>query len=301
MNLEGLATTAGVASWAADAAPRNARRHDLPRQGQGRRAQAAGRGDRRRRGHLRQRSRARRRSATSKKPLGVKVLDRSEADPRHLRHAARRPHEARLPVELAQLEYSLPRLKRMWTHLSRLRGWASASRGPGEKQLEVDRRLVDKRIGDLQRRARQRSQRRKEREVAGRRDAHDRLAGRLHQRRQEHADERADRRRRARRGQAVRHARHAHAALATARLGTGAARATRSASSAICRTIWSPASRPRSKKPGRPTCCCTSSTRAIRPSSIRLARSTRCSKSSAFRKRTRCWCSTRSTTSIEDR
>jgi GTP-binding protein HflX len=49
---------------------------------------------------------------------------------------------------LAQLEYSLPRLKRMWTHLSRLK-MGVGMRGPGEKQLEVDRRLVEKRIHDL--------------------------------------------------------------------------------------------------------------------------------------------------------
>jgi GTP-binding protein HflX len=63
--------------------------------------------------------------------------------------ARARTYEARLAVELAQLEYSLPRLKRMWTHLSRLK-MGIGMRGPGEKQLEVDRRLVEKRIHDLQ-------------------------------------------------------------------------------------------------------------------------------------------------------
>jgi len=62
--------------------------------------------------------------------------------------ARARTYEARLAVELAQLEYSLPRLKRMWTHLSRLK-MGIGMRGPGEKQLEVDRRLVEKRIHDL--------------------------------------------------------------------------------------------------------------------------------------------------------
>ena len=57
-------------------------------------------------------------------------------------------HEARLAVELAQLEYSLPRLKRMWTHLSRMK-MGIGMRGPGEKQLETDRRLAEKRISDL--------------------------------------------------------------------------------------------------------------------------------------------------------
>lgn len=79
--------------------------------------------------------------------LGVKVLDRSEVI-LDIFAARARTHEAGLAVELAQLEYSLPRLKRMWTHLSRLK-MGVGMRGPGEKQLEVDRRLVEKRIHDL--------------------------------------------------------------------------------------------------------------------------------------------------------
>ena len=77
-------------------------------------------------------------------------------------------HEARLAVELAQLEYSLPRLKRMWTHLSRIKAGVGM-RGPGEKQLETDRRLVEQRIADL-RGELNRVLRRKEREVAARSD-----------------------------------------------------------------------------------------------------------------------------------
>lgn len=79
--------------------------------------------------------------------LNVKVLDRSEVI-LDIFAARARTYEARLAVELAQLEYSLPRLKRMWTHLSRLK-MGIGMRGPGEKQLEVDRRLVEKRIHDL--------------------------------------------------------------------------------------------------------------------------------------------------------
>ena len=79
--------------------------------------------------------------------LHVKVLDRTELIlDIFATHA--QTYEARLAVELAQLEYSLPRLKRMWTHLSRLK-MGVGMRGPGEKQLEVDRRLVEKRIHDL--------------------------------------------------------------------------------------------------------------------------------------------------------
>lgn len=55
-----------------------------------------------------------------------------------------------MQVELAQLEYLLPRLRRMWSHLSRIRGGIGL-RGPGETQLETDRRLIGRRIGDLKR------------------------------------------------------------------------------------------------------------------------------------------------------
>jgi GTPase len=76
--------------------------------------------------------------------------------------------ESRLAVELAQLEYSLPRLKRMWTHLDRVK-MGVGMRGPGEKQLEVDRRLVEKRISDL-RKELQVIEKRKERLVQSRSD-----------------------------------------------------------------------------------------------------------------------------------
>jgi GTP-binding protein HflX len=69
---------------------------------------------------------------------------------------------------LAQLEYSLPRLKGMWSHLSRMK-MGVGMRGPGEKQLETDRRLAEKRINDLKRDL-EKIERRREREVAGRRD-----------------------------------------------------------------------------------------------------------------------------------
>lgn len=65
-----------------------------------------------------------------------------------------RSSEARMQVELAQLEYLLPRLKRMWSHLSRIRGGIGL-RGPGETQLETDRRLIGTRIGDLKRKLRE--------------------------------------------------------------------------------------------------------------------------------------------------
>lgn len=97
--------------------------------------------------------------------LQVKVLDRSELILDIFATRARTV-EARLQVELAQLEYSLPRLKNLWKHLSRIRGGIGL-RGPGETQLEEDRRLVAQRIRDLKRRL-QRVEARKERMVAAR-------------------------------------------------------------------------------------------------------------------------------------
>ncbi len=104
------------------------------------------------------------------KSVGVKVLDRSEVI---LDIFATRAQtvESRLQVELAQLEYSLPRLKRMWTHLSRQKGGGIGLRGPGETQLEVDRRLVGGRIRDLKQRLVE-VQARKEREVKSRSGEH---------------------------------------------------------------------------------------------------------------------------------
>jgi GTP-binding protein HflX len=99
--------------------------------------------------------------------LEVKVVDRTEVIlDIFATHA--RTHEAHLQVELAQLEYAMPRLKRMWTHLSRYKGGIGL-RGPGEKQLEEDRRLVLHRIQELKAKL-AKIQARKEREVASRGD-----------------------------------------------------------------------------------------------------------------------------------
>jgi GTP-binding protein HflX len=99
--------------------------------------------------------------------LEIKVLDRTELILDIFASNAQ-TYESRLAVELAQLEYSLPRLKRMWTHLSRMK-LGIGMRGPGEKQLEVDRRLVEKRIHDLRDDLRA-IEKRKERQVAARSD-----------------------------------------------------------------------------------------------------------------------------------
>ena len=81
------------------------------------------------------------------KLLDGKVLDRSALIlDIFARHA--RTREGRLQVELAQLEYHLPRLTRLWTHLSRTAG-GIGTRGPGESQLETDRRRIRERIHRL--------------------------------------------------------------------------------------------------------------------------------------------------------
>lgn len=101
------------------------------------------------------------------KAWGVRVIDRSELI---LDIFARRAQtrQARLQVELAQVEYLLPRLRRMWTHLERTEG-AIGTRGPGETQLETDRRLLRKRVQGLRRQLEE-IEERKRRERSARED-----------------------------------------------------------------------------------------------------------------------------------
>jgi GTP-binding protein HflX len=82
--------------------------------------------------------------------LGRKVIDRSALILDIFAQRAR-SLEGKMQVELAQLQYLLPRLTRQWTHLSRL-GGGVGTRGPGETQLEVDRRRIRERIAQLRRR-----------------------------------------------------------------------------------------------------------------------------------------------------
>ena len=110
------------------------------------------------------------------KIIHCKVLDRSELILDIFASRARTA-EARLQVELAQLEYTYPRLTRMWTHLDTVVGGAAGgavaavggigTRGPGESQLEIDRRLVHKRIASLRRQIQQ-IDKRKTRQVKSR-------------------------------------------------------------------------------------------------------------------------------------
>jgi GTPase len=76
--------------------------------------------------------------------LGTRVIDRAELI-LDIFAVRARSAESKMQVELAQLEYSLPRLTRMWTHLEKFRGGIGV-RGPGETQLETDRRLIGLRI-----------------------------------------------------------------------------------------------------------------------------------------------------------
>lgn len=86
--------------------------------------------------------------------LDVRVVDRTELILDIFASHAR-THQAKLQVELAQAQYLLPRLRRMWTHLNREGGTgqsaAIGTRGPGEKQIEIDRRLLRRRVLELKR------------------------------------------------------------------------------------------------------------------------------------------------------
>lgn len=84
------------------------------------------------------------------KGLGLPVIDRTEVILEVFAQRAQ-TREARLQVELAQVKYQFPRLKRLWTHLSRQRGGGVNQKGEGETQIEIDRRLLKRRIEKLQR------------------------------------------------------------------------------------------------------------------------------------------------------
>jgi len=112
------------------------------------------------------------------KTVERKVIDRSELILDIFASRAR-TREAQLQVELAQLEYTAPRIRGMWTHLERIAGAGGATsagavggvgtRGPGERQIEIDRRIVRNRISHLKREIAE-IDRRKQREVRSRGD-----------------------------------------------------------------------------------------------------------------------------------
>ena len=133
--------------------------------------------------------------------IEIKVIDRSELilDIFATRAQTR---QAKLQVELAQLTYTFPRLTRMWSHLDTLAGAGGGTaagavgaigvRGPGEQQLEIDRRLVSKRINELKDNL-ELIDEQKRREITGRKGIYQVSICRLYQRRQEHAIECSDR------------------------------------------------------------------------------------------------------------
>jgi GTP-binding protein HflX len=102
--------------------------------------------------------------------LGVEVLDRTGLI-LEIFGARARSHEGKLQVELARLEYLSTRLVRRWSHLERQRGGVGLRGGPGETQLELDRRMIDAKIKSLKAQLikvkRQRNTQRRSRERAG--------------------------------------------------------------------------------------------------------------------------------------
>ena len=141
------------------------------------------------------------------KAFAAKVIDRTglilEIFGRRARTA-----EGSLQVELAHLDYQKSRLVRSWTHLERQRGGFGFLGGPGETQIETDRRLIQERMMRI---SRDLEQVKKTRALASRKPqaspVSDRRAGRLHQRRQVDAVQPPDARRRDGGRHAVRHAR----------------------------------------------------------------------------------------------
>ena len=111
--------------------------------------------------------------AELEKALELKVIDRSEVilDIFANRATAK---QAQLQVEIAQLEYTAPRLRAMWSHLGQVTGGAPVgvgTRGPGEQQLEIDRRIVKAKLDKLRRELGE-IEGRRSREVKQRRDEH---------------------------------------------------------------------------------------------------------------------------------
>ena len=193
--------------------------------------------------------------------------------------ARARTHEGRLQVELAALTYQRSRLVRSWTHLERQRGGFGFLGGPGESQLEIDRRLIGERIAQVEARARGGEAHPR----AASRGAQARAvsgggAGRLHQCRQIDPVQPPDAGRRS----AAEDMLFAtlDPTMRRLELPSGAPRSspTRSASSPTCRPISSPPSARRWKRSPRPTSSSMSATR-ITPTARRSATTCwRCSR-----------------------
>ncbi|MGN6626055.1 MAG: GTPase HflX [Tepidisphaeraceae bacterium] len=228
--------------------------------------------------------------AGSKPDTGIKVLDRSELILDIFATRAQTA-EAKLQVELAQMEYTYPRLARMWNHLERIQSGAVAglgTRGPGETQLETDRRLVRKRVSEL-RAGIEKIQDRKTRLVEARNRQHFTvgIVGYTNAGKSTlfntvtaagtYADDKL------------------FATLDTKTRAWKLERGTTVMLSdtvgfAICRTIWWLRSRPPLKKPSTPICCCTCSTSATRTLRSSFRRFTRCCRKSGPKKNPRFCC-----------
>jgi GTP-binding protein HflX len=173
-----------------------------------------------------------------------------------------RSHEGKLQVELARLQYLSTRLVRRWSHLERQQGGIGGRGGPGETQIELDRRMIGEAI-----------KRTKERLAQGQAPAPDpapparaardlqHFAGRLHQRRQVHAVQCPGQGARLRGRPAVRHAGHHHAPALPGRgrpLGLAVRHRGLHPRPAARPDRGLP--RPRCRRPPTPTCCCMWST-----------------------------------------
>jgi GTP-binding protein HflX len=141
---------------------------------------------------------------------GCKVIDRTGLILEIFGERAR-TKEGALQVELAHLDYQRTRLVRSWTHLERQRGGFGFLGGPGESQIEIDRRLIGERIVKLKKELEQVAAPRACTARRGRGCPIRCRARRLHQCRQVHAVQRADRRGRLCAGPALRDARPDHA------------------------------------------------------------------------------------------
>ena len=227
--------------------------------------------------------------------LRVKVIDRSRLilDIFAL-HA--QTHEGRLQVELAQLEYQLPRLTKLWTHLSRTQG-GIGSRGPGESQLETDRRIIRTRIAKMKERV---EQVRQQRATAAR--GRDRrlwptvgIVGYTNAGKSTLLNTLVGSEVATRRGQAVRDARSDQPPGQARRRPDGDRDRHGRASSTSCRTSWSTPSGRRSRRSTAPTSCSRSSTPPTRTRRSTGRPSRPCSTSSGRATSRASWRSTRPT------
>ena len=187
------------------------------------------------------------------KEWGVKLLDRTSLILEIFADRAR-TREGVLQVELAALSYQRSRLVRAWTHLERQRGGFGFVGGPGETQIEADRRAIDDQVIRLKRQLEQRGENARTAPRRPRQGAvPDRRAGRLYQRRKIHPVQPDHRCRSAGKGHALRHARPDHAGGRAAHGRRRSSCPIPSASSPTCRPNWSPPSAPRWKRCCRPT------------------------------------------------